>query len=554
MPVSDIYRRRAREAVDALFSFRPLDPWVRDFVRDQPLKRIKPGFDEVRLRLEIYQALVGEHPLGDRIELEVLVEYLDHLQKSGKTHIFLLSLPEEELENLEILKDEELFKQRLRDLRLGNRYNQNHWVYDTGKKTKLAAAWHEPGARLLLKWVETRTWQTQKAGKKQNHRQRAVSFFHLDLVSGDGELRIQELRGTAQPRRRRAFQSYLRRTTTLLDCDAFELLPLAPAIRRALSEGGLDLLRTEVILRDGGTWKGGKGAVCSVAPEELAAVVQLKYNWQPPPGGSTSKVPVLVDGHLDEVRIFKPCTRRELSSILGQVRRWYRDAVVGEPLSPVGGDKPEGGGQLSESQFERLLRVLKEAVAVRPEPGLETATVRSLEAIREYLESHREETAAAKDPNAEGKPRPMSRASRIAIEQFLKHVERVAESDDEALREETRQLRRDERWIFWLFVAIAMLGLAIVTAGAILLLGSIGDVTIGAISGLVGVLTTGLSLLVRRNSRRLERQRRALEERRQENLEVLLAIQAALAIPDRTRSVEAMSETAKMLRERAKVA
>lgn len=556
---SDEYRKMVDESVETLFSYT-LKPFVHDFLARQPPPRIPTYLNEGRMRDEVTAALLGTHQ-NSRIRLEDLVAYLDRLQESGRLHVFLLSVPRDQIRRL---SEAEEVKRRLAGKGVADRYSQNHFIFHAREVPELSAVRHDPG-RLVLKWVETRTWwkvrerdldleagvQTVKSDQKE---ERSVSFFCLDLESGDAEVKIQKLRYDALTTRRRAFEQYRGLAVELLGCDALEQILLAPAIRRALGEGVL-ISKAEAVLPDGSIWKGKPGGSLPVPHDSLRAAISLEYRHE-------HKIRVGLDARVDEVQIHTSCQPDSLQAVLSQVRQWHADAVANAPLPAFDGPddrERDGHGKRQEEKWhEQVGRLLRDALSRKRSSGQDVPDQdsdrdRILAAVREYVLSHPAEADASKNQApTEPEGTPQERASgpwhsQVAIEQFLRYIKRVADNTLRIDRQEIQRLQRNEQMVFGLFITAALVGVGIVIAAVILTLAGQVQLTIGIFSGLLGLLTNYVSVLLRNSSEPLERKRTRIEARNAETERVLQAIQAALAVGD----LPAMRQVAEMLRDRA---
>jgi hypothetical protein len=579
MPLSEADERRVTDAVEALFSYN-LDPFVRGFVRAQPKPRIRSDLAERLLRQEITQALLATHPEGHRLELARLLDYLDELQQSGNQHIFLLSLPEEKRGELvriasqlaalaSPLSDADPVALHNGHARLAERYNANRWIAESRGGPALAAAFHA-NRHLLLKWVETRDFFEKcdeedpetggRISRQLRREERAVNYFRLDLDSGEAEIKIQQLHTGAQAARLHELEKYRALAAEVTGCGSFVQPPLAPAIRRALSERRDGIGTVTVLLPAGGKWTGNleKGDECPVDPSEVTAAVSLDFDWQ----AKRTRVRAELDGRIDEVRVPNPCTPEQLEGVLGQVRQWYRDAVSEpSPASkavPSAGSAveteevvaPVGGAPAADWLLHRILRLLKAALSpgeAAPPPSADGVD----EAVREFVAAHKPETEGRAPVGAEEASPPQDAwYSRAAIEQFLRHIKRVAHREDQQYRRETSRLDRDGRMLFWLFFSAAVLALVIVGIGGVLVVVFPGRVAVPTLTALVGLATGGGSLLIHKGHKRLDDRLADLRRRQDGNRRVLDAVHAALAIPDPGRRAEEMTKVATTLRDR----
>lgn len=555
MTLSKPHRKQVAEAVDALFGYH-LEPFVRDFVRRHPAAdadapapppRIAASLSERLLRQEIEAALNGEHPTV-RLELGELRTYLDELQESGHQHVYLFELPEPRCRDLDGFDPD--------GFRAGS---TAAWIAEAQDGPVPASVRFDPGGELVLGWVETRPYvqfmgfevdpETGiQTAKKVPREERAVSYFHLDLTSGEAELKIQKLQTGAVDARHQELVKYRALVTEVTGCEELFQLPLAPAIRRAMAERVSGLNRVTVVLPDGGRWTGGRSDRCPVDPSEVRAAVSLKYTLP------ATSVRIELDGRLDEVQVPNPCTPEQLRSILCQIRDWYHDAVNEVPLPepprgeggavavPVRGPEEASPAGPDERLLERMLRLLRQAIT---DQGRRAADDRygTLEAVREYLAAHPSDGDAGDTAEAW--------TSKAACAQFLRHIERVASREQLLYESEIRLLHRDERLLFRLFLVAAIAALAFVLAGGALALALPDWVELGTLTAVVGLISGGGSVLIRRGIQRVDDRLDRLRARQDQSRKALDAIQGALAISDPAEQSEAMQRVATMLCERA---
>jgi hypothetical protein len=132
------------------------------------------------------------------------------------------------------------------------------------------------------------------------------------------------------------------------------------------------------------------------------------------------------------------------------------------------------------------------------------------------------------------------------LEQFLAYIREVANREGRNYDTEIGIVHREERWIFHLFLAAAVIALLIVTAGAVLLF--VAKLAMGSITAMLGALTGRGTYLLRTHASSLRAKRELIQDQQRDSQQTLLAIQAALAIPDATQRSTAMSNiTARLL-------
>src|SRR5689334_20074321 len=102
MSPTDLERSRIDEAVETLARYQR-SPFLEDFIKQQPPPTIPLKYDKDELCAIIKRLLLGEADSRFQkhlIEVESLIEYLDRLQETGRQHVYLFQLSEEQRESL----------------------------------------------------------------------------------------------------------------------------------------------------------------------------------------------------------------------------------------------------------------------------------------------------------------------------------------------------------------------------------------------------------------------------------------------------------------------
>ena len=244
MALTATERKRVEDAVETLSRYNK-SPFISNFLKDQPKPKIPVAkYDKDELCDIIKQVLLGEYRGKKKysLKLEDLITYLDRLQETGRQHLFLFSLPEEELESLLTRLRKETEVKTLLNCSDGL-YGHGQLVWETSDGPRLSQVRHDPPCTtqprsLVLKWVETRVfWSPQKATGSHDYEnqdelledietteteadenqriqvrikreERAVTFFVIDLENGDCELRIQAIHGRARMARQNQVNTY----------------------------------------------------------------------------------------------------------------------------------------------------------------------------------------------------------------------------------------------------------------------------------------------------------------------------------------------------------
>jgi hypothetical protein len=605
MALTATERKRVEAAVDTLFRYNR-NPFITDFIRQQPKPRIPLAkYDRYDLFELIKKILLGEYHGRKRfsLNLEELIAYLDELQETGRQHLYWFRLPEEETEQvLARLRDPD----QVRTLpAVHDKFHPNgQLIWETGDAPELSRVWHQPPEPdtepqfLILKWVETRSFwtvqktqntssseepedeleaeeaveaeeeaETRKVQVKVRREERAITFFIVDLTSGDCELRIQAIRGHSRMARQTHLNAYRTLVASVLRFEPVGPVVLAPAIRRALIAHEVPIVSCSAILPDGGRFIGGKGELPPVDVRKLKAGVTIRFDW-PQPNGGIGRVEL--DGRLDEVFNVRPLVPKQHRAMLDVLRRWRREglAVLTSPedlklsqrQADVEAEQPTEGTQLSgpatpaKPTRPSLSTVLKVAVVggARPsppsvEPGIERAT-------REYVQTHElatpitasSEEKQLADQNTALAPELLVNDAR-PLEQFLDYIREVAQRENSSYQAEIELVRKEEKWNFRLSIISAVLALIIFATGASLVLFVPAKITITGITALLGVLTGRGTVLIRSYAKSLRTKRELIQNQQTDSRQTLLAIQTALSIPERDKRSRAMTEVTSSL-------
>jgi len=176
--------------------------------------------------------------------LKDLVEYTDHLRMWGRQHIFLFYLDQKHHQQLEALRDPEYVRGILKNLKLGNRFNRNLFIWDAPEPTLAEVRHHydqAEGGELFFKWVETREYIEKipdKVGLRRPvlRKERSVNFLIIDLKNGNAQLRIQILQNIAEDNLRRQHELYKEEINNLISFELFSIVPMQPIVRQFLTK------------------------------------------------------------------------------------------------------------------------------------------------------------------------------------------------------------------------------------------------------------------------------------------------------------------------------
>ncbi len=583
MSLSRTRKAQALEALDALFKGYNKQPFIDDFAKRYKIAKsedkaemkdlLKGGLLEWRHQEGRYDPFYG-------VQLEDLVDYLDRLQETGRQHTYFYRLPRGLEAKVLALADpcrvERLIGSSDRVTKI---FNKRRFEWTARTTPALVAVWHRPKGRneLLLQWVMTRHWEeylgkSRDEGAKrwrkdyETREERSVTFFRLDLKTGDSELRIQELQGTSREARQQQVKTYRSLATKFLGFDPFEALHLERVIRRVISRGSVKGLSYTGHLSAGGLWQGGEGEAPPVDPQNLQRPLGLRYKWVQPIGGTTW---FTMDSETDELHLGKPCVPEHYQRVLAFVRS---SAAGGGAVELPGEtsrlEEPGPAGPDSVTiRSDEIVPVPSEepddeARQPLPKPSRRREIWRfffpiSVEIPPSWFEQNLQGDAAAPGTSDDG-PSPSSEAgesladpSLVAVEQFLKRISKVAEQDDAAHEEEIGQVGRDERFVSRLFNVASVLALLILVTGVVLVMLLQWDLAVGVVAALISLVPGAGSAMFRLNAKRLEGKRTRIEARRRRILDILQTIHLTLAIPDADMRASEMRALAVALREQA---
>src|ERR1700739_2767106 len=92
-------QKRIDDAVDMLFRYNKV-PFITDFLKRQPKPQIPTGkYEKDELRDLVKKTLLGISTGKKKkyvLRLDELISYLDLLQETGRQHVYLFRLPEEQ--------------------------------------------------------------------------------------------------------------------------------------------------------------------------------------------------------------------------------------------------------------------------------------------------------------------------------------------------------------------------------------------------------------------------------------------------------------------------
>lgn len=607
MTLTLIEQTRVDQAVEALSRYNK--PFITDFVskkkragsalegeQQKALGIPQAKYDKSELCSLLGKILRGEYtgPKKYSLSLDELIRYLDKLQETGRQHLYLFKLPEDRREEL------------LRSLRTLDNvkalfggdsgiYDKGITIWESRSLPRLARVRYDTplgsseAACLVAKWIETRVYFRPKVdplattsaemhgatleedldeeendesepGKYEEKvhvsvpfEERAATFLIIRLTDGECELRIQAVRGRGRAARQNQLAMYVSMISDCLGCELVGPAVLAPAIRRALILRDIPIVRCEAILPDGAQYIGKrKGQVPAVDPTELQAGVIIRFDWaQPTFGGGR----VELDGRLDEIGILRPLRPESHAALVETVRQWRQDGLgsvepAGYPEAPVSGPSASDAADSTASSRWDAVRVFRSLLGHVVRAG-EPATQMEIDrAVREYVHTHAIEeqcTTGAKDESDSGDISASPISDGRSLKQFLDYISEVARTERSSFQREIKLVQGEERRYFQLSVIAAGLALTVLTTGAFLVIFFPAKVAIATVTAILGLVTGRGTLIMRSSMKSLRAKRELIQSQQRNSHETLLAIQAALAIPDSSIRSRAMTEVSAVL-------
>jgi hypothetical protein len=121
-------------------------------------------------------------------------------------------------------------------------------------------------------------------------------------------------------------------------------------------------------------------------------------------------------------------------------------------------------------------------------------------------------------------------------------MRRRAEAAAERARAEAQVLEGRERVLFGSLILVAGVTVGVAVSGVILIFS--GGLTVGIVSGAIGLLTGAGTIILRNMTKELNGRKQKLLEHEREDSQLLAAIGVALLIPDPDKQNNALAELA----------
>jgi len=258
VPIED---RCIDEAAEELHGY-PYTPFVREFMKRS---RLDPNaYPTMSQRIAGVAECIRspDHPLL----LDDLIAYLDEIKGYGRHFVCLWRLKEGQEAWLAGLRERATVERMLGEE--SDRLDHRRLACESAVP-ELVEVRHSPSeARPSLRfdWVATRRYWTlvdqddpTALPQPVPGSQRAVTFFRIDLGTGDCELRIQSLPhgGQGLPSQQEEVARYYAEVEKLLDLSRFAPVLIEPVARRWLREPPLEVRNWRVVRPDGNYLAGG---------------------------------------------------------------------------------------------------------------------------------------------------------------------------------------------------------------------------------------------------------------------------------------------------------
>lgn len=315
------------EAAEELHGYKD-DPVIQTFLRRHGFR--PSHFSTVKDEIEHVKSCIRslEHPL----RLDDLVSYLDEIKLHGRQFIFCWRLEE----------GEEGYLAQLRGAG-GPERDRLVWRSDIPELARVRRPGPDDPPHLILKWVATRSYYVLESDPDNPtaapvpvpRHQRAVTYFILDLSTGDCELRIQSLpnEGETLPTQRQELERYRAEVERYVDLDRFSPVRIEPVAKSWLTESPLlrltepDLqVRGWTVVRPDGRFLTAGGTGGALFPKLLPIlgtffVRRLTLRWKCEQRVVGNSLFFTLDGFADMVDFNGTADAQRVDFILDRIRK-----------------------------------------------------------------------------------------------------------------------------------------------------------------------------------------------------------------------------------------
>jgi hypothetical protein len=322
-------------AVEAMRCFSGYHvPEIKDFLKR--IERSRTGRKAVLLE-RIRDFLLSDTLAPDPVACRAAFDFIDEQKEYGEQHVFLFHLPRDQTAYLRDLSDAAVLRRSPEAAAVLDTHGGDLLVLMPAEPTLAGVIRRsEPTEELVLKWVDTRLWwQQRKLGQhrfaRERHSERAVSFFRVDLETGDAELKLQSLRPNAELSLYEELRRLEERVRRIVDLGRFEPVLVEPVLHGLLLDPGRARVQEwRVDWAEGGRLEG-------TAEPSFVQSLPLRFghffaeragvDWPVTASDGTRYFRVNFDGRLDAFEIPNACRRAELDQISRSIRRRGRRTI-----------------------------------------------------------------------------------------------------------------------------------------------------------------------------------------------------------------------------------
>jgi len=356
VPIED---RWIDEAAQELHGY-PYTPFVEEFMKRSGLD--SHAYPAISQRIDGIAECIRspDHPL----RLDDLIAYLDEIKGYGRQFVCLWRLKEGQEAWLAGLRERATVERMLGEK--SDRLDHRRLVCESAVP-ELVEVRHSPSAArpsLRFEWVATRRYfvlkrQDDPAALPQAvpRSQRAVTFFRIDLDTGDCELRIQSLPNAGQglPSQRDEVQRYCAEVEKFIDLSRFAPVLIEPVAKRWLREPPLQV-RTWRVVRPGGGYLAGGGEGTGVFPKLSMLLGEffardLALRWPCTQRVVGKKLFFSLDGESDIVDFNGVADASRVDFVLDRVRESPPAQLAMKELRTLAGRYPEHARILAALDF-----------------------------------------------------------------------------------------------------------------------------------------------------------------------------------------------------------
>lgn len=399
----------------------PADPRV-----DEVLSDLAARPSAILAQLAARLAVTGEDPLtalrealaGNQLSLAELVEAADRLREQDAHEVFPLALRPGATACLAKLGDAAGWRQRLERRESPLALGEPFFVWEAAEPELTGVFLPADPPRLVLRWVVTRPWNAKLAGGGFGaRRQRAVSFFVVDLASGHASFRLQELPPHAERPLQKELALHRRAAGELIDLTCFEPVELEPVIRKLLRSPRVEVQAWAI-------WLEGKGRLAGAPGPGLLDLVRWRWKrlygltldciWYPE-RPEDERIETKLYASANRIDLRTPLSEERLGALLAEVAGLSTGEVeIALPELRAFAARHPSSEPMARKLDMQLQRGRRRAVSVRELAPKAKRAPESLQIlVREYPETF-ELRYTLRCPDTGQPARRLGRAQRVA--------------------------------------------------------------------------------------------------------------------------------------------